>query len=366
MNKKLKALASCLALLASFFVASPAQAAQTSSVTLQTPSYVQKSIASNFEISVCSGSNCSFATRSIALYVNGVKTKSWKTSSKSFTYSWKSSKTGSFKVQVKVAATGSYKAVNSVTKKVTVKTGMLNTATSGWYSYTKCPSDRCTLFPIFIVPTDDSSSNITIWLGTDYRQDGREVILQWKKANGTWVRDDSGYVDWDEETEEYFVNLQFNFAREEYCEDSDGSEWSYRIFMPATSRATQADGYNRTLHLRCNVPYPASGNAVADFDYEDQVTSSAPSFWFYTQADSGVGMTLYVETCDLDEGLDCDDSANWYHYESSELNVESYDVGSWESRTVNDVSSHFLVRGVVVPDDGSTILYSDTYDVTSY
>lgn len=349
------------ALFMSFVGVTPAHAVtQSTKVSIEVPAYAAKGVPTDIFIHVCSGPNCTEVTRGITVYVDGKKTRSWNSPSNTLQYSWTSTSVKKHSIQVKVSARVGFKGVSSVVKKITVKTGMLNSRNASWGASTQCDSALCTFFPVEIYPTDVMPS-IKVWLGTDYRQYDRQVNLQWQKPDGTWVNDDWDYATWDEDEGSYFVELYFDFLREDYCPDYDTTEWEYRILMPATSRATQATGYNRSMHLNCGDAYPESGTVVADFDYRDQQTSDTGSMWFFPQDPEATGFTLSTEYCipDLD---DCSLAESWAEYDSKHFSEDPYD---WIDVSVRPEYSYDLeyVRGVVTPDDGSTVLHSAIYTV---
>jgi hypothetical protein len=349
------------ALVMIFVGVTPAQAlTQSTKVSIEVPAYAAKGTPTDIFIHVCSGPNCTPVTRGISVYVDGKKMRTWNSPSNTLQYSWKSTSVTKHSIQVKVSARLGFKGASSAVKKISVKTGMLNSRNTDWGATTQCESALCTFFPVEIYPSDVMPS-LKVWLGTDYRQYDRQVNLQWQKSDGTWSNDDWDYATWDEDAGSYFVELRFDWPRADYCPEFDGSEWAYRILMPATSRATQTTGFNRSMHLNCGDAYPASGTVVADFDYKDQLSSEPGSMWFYPQDPDATGFTLSTEYCvpDID---DCSLAESWVEYDAKHFDEDPYD---WIDVSVRPEYSYTLeyVRGVVTPDDGSTVLYSAIYSV---
>mgnify|MGYP000514689263 CR=1 FL=1 len=359
--RKTAAWSAVLALVLSIFSGAPAQAAAAakSTITLDAPAYAGKGLATDISVTVCSGTTCDFANRTVTLSIDGKKVKTFKGYDRVFTYTYTSTKTGNHRVQATVAKTSKYKAANSSTKIVKVKTGMLNSSTAGWYSYTQCESSLCSGFPAQLV-TNDYMPAITIWLGADDRQGGRTVALQWQSYTGIWNTESSDTASWDDDAGQYYVDLSFDFDSS-WC-PSSGTQWSYRINMPATAKATQASGYYRELHLQCDTAYPTSGSVVADFDYYDQSYTDAPEdFYVFADDPDDVGFTLESLTCDF-EVDDCSLPESWVVNDSQ---VFDYASGTWEALAVPYLETNYYARAVVIPADGSTPLYSDIFTISN-
>lgn len=358
---KIRIIVGILAALALTFVGvAPAQAATLkTTVNIEVPTYAGKNVASMIYVHVCSGTYCNYVNRSIGLFVDGKRVKTWTSAETTVSYSWKTSSVKKHTIQAKVLARSGYKAANSSAKTVTVKNGMLNTQSNGWYSYTQCGQSACTYFPAEVYPSDVMPS-FFVWLGTDDRQYGRTAYLQWQKSDGTWVNDDYAQAQWDSDSNEYGVELRFDFDRARDCPDLDGSEYEYRVFIPSTSKATQTSGYYRAVHYNCGDTYPTTGSVVADFDYRNQYDITNPAiFWFWINDPNDVGSVIKTQYC-MSDDVDCTLEENWYDYDSYEYYSSPDD---WISLGVHPeyYSVNELIRAVVIPSDGSTPLYSPVY-----
>jgi hypothetical protein len=352
---------------ASLFSAVPAHATIVkSTLTLSVPAGLAVGVSNPIDVSVCSLASASSKTcevtddRNVSLLVDGKMLASVTSHSGVASFFWSPSKAGQVKLQAKVAAKGTLKALVSETKSFPVGKKLPVTTVSTTY----CSQDGCGDGAPDSLTFDDSSASISVLTGSSSTiGKGRTATLQYVGGSNLWTSQETGKTTWNADANSYGYAFSLTEDSSKYCVQGDETYlWTYRVLVSSTSKAAAA--VSDTFDISYDCSGGSSNSSIgATVTYSDQSVDSS----IYSADDISVSVTdpdsvgwtatsYYCESaCTLDK--------NWNEIDSytSSGDEDFTLLGDWG----NGIGS-YKVRVDIVPDDGSSTIESDVYQVDIY